>query len=174
MCIIITNKCNFDINKFCLGCYVNLKNEPTNDFIVPPYCEGQSMVCSFSFFFFGDDYNEARLKLPEAVNNTDLGTDGEDSPIKPKRRRMQVTMIYFYMSTLVCILILNKIQCFFIRQKNILFPDEDDDEAQHKLPKISQRRGKKLRLQLIRLFSVGMSRLHFFGFRFRYFVLNIS
>ena len=77
------------------------------------------MVCSFSFFFFVHDYNEARLKLPEAVNNTDLGIDGEDSSIKPKRRRMQVTMIYFYMSTLVCILILNNIQCFFfIRQKN--------------------------------------------------------
>ena len=93
MCIIITYKCNVDINQLCLGCYVNLKNEPTNDFIVPPYCEGQSMAFFFPFSFFVDDYNEARLKLPEAVNNTDLGTNGEDSLIKPKRRRMQATMI---------------------------------------------------------------------------------
>lgn len=38
--------------------------------------------------YFVDDYNEARLKLPEAVKHTDLGTDGEGSPIKLKRQRM--------------------------------------------------------------------------------------
>ncbi|XP_028826321.1 uncharacterized protein LOC114784793 isoform X2 [Denticeps clupeoides] len=57
----------------------------------------------------GDDYKiEARLKLPEAVEHTDLGTDGEDSPIKPKRRRIP---------------------------KNILFPGEDEDEKTRVLPK---------------------------------------
>ncbi|KAG1928773.1 hypothetical protein F2P79_023429 [Pimephales promelas] len=48
-----------------------------------------------------DSYSEARLKLPEAVEHTDLATDGEDSPIKPKRRRMP---------------------------KNLLFPGEDEDD----------------------------------------------
>ncbi|KAL3970498.1 kelch-like protein 33 [Sarotherodon galilaeus] len=38
--------------------------------------------------FTSSDYNEARLKLPKAVEHTDLRTDREDSPIKPKRRRI--------------------------------------------------------------------------------------
>uniref|UniRef100_A0A1A8ENN8 Uncharacterized protein n=1 Tax=Nothobranchius korthausae TaxID=1143690 RepID=A0A1A8ENN8_9TELE len=38
--------------------------------------------------FTSDDYSEARRKLPDAVLHTDLGTDGEDSPVKPKRRRV--------------------------------------------------------------------------------------
>ncbi|MED6270358.1 hypothetical protein CHARACLAT_009371 [Characodon lateralis] len=38
--------------------------------------------------FTSDDYNEARLKLPEAVLHTDLGTDEEDSPIKPRKAKI--------------------------------------------------------------------------------------
>ncbi|XP_078142921.1 uncharacterized protein LOC144541793 isoform X1 [Centroberyx gerrardi] len=41
--------------------------------------------------FTSNDYNEARLKL-EAVEHTDLGTDGEDSPIKPKQRIIPDTL----------------------------------------------------------------------------------
>ncbi|XP_026094305.1 uncharacterized protein LOC113066597 isoform X2 [Carassius auratus] len=51
--------------------------------------------------FTSNSYSEARLKLPEAVEHTDLATDREDSPIKPKRRRMP---------------------------KNLFFPGEDEDE----------------------------------------------
>lgn len=40
------------------------------------------------FSFFPDDYNVARLKLPQAVDHTDLGSDGGDSPISFKRKRM--------------------------------------------------------------------------------------
>ncbi|MED6240192.1 hypothetical protein ATANTOWER_017279 [Ataeniobius toweri] len=58
--------------------------------------------------FTSNDYNEARLKLPEAVLHTNLGTDEEDYPIKHKRRRMS---------------------------KNILFPGEEEDEVEHVFPK---------------------------------------
>ncbi|XP_019735241.1 uncharacterized protein LOC109521683 isoform X3 [Hippocampus comes] len=50
--------------------------------------------------FTSYDYNEARLKLPQAVDNTDLGSDEKDSPIQFKRKRIR---------------------------KNILFPGEEDD-----------------------------------------------
>lgn len=43
---------------------------------------------AFVFLFFLDDYNEARLKLPQAVDHTDLGSDGGESPIRFKRKRM--------------------------------------------------------------------------------------
>ncbi|XP_038554925.1 uncharacterized protein LOC119888442 [Micropterus salmoides] len=52
------------------------------------------------------NYNEARLKLPQAVDHTDLGSDGGDLPIKFKRKRIR---------------------------KNILFPGEDDDEMESTL-----------------------------------------
>ncbi|XP_067251353.1 uncharacterized protein [Chanodichthys erythropterus] len=47
------------------------------------------------------DYNEARRKLPQAVDHTDIGSDGGNSPIKFKRRRIP---------------------------KNNFFPGEDDDD----------------------------------------------
>ncbi|XP_038565347.1 vacuolar protein sorting-associated protein VTA1 homolog isoform X2 [Micropterus salmoides] len=56
--------------------------------------------------FTSHDYNEARLKLPQAVDHTDLGSDGGDLPIKFKRKRIR---------------------------KNILFPGEDDDEMESTL-----------------------------------------
>jgi len=37
---------------------------------------------------FPDDYNEARRKLPQAVDHTDIGSDGGISPNKLKRKRM--------------------------------------------------------------------------------------
>ncbi|XP_045897136.1 uncharacterized protein LOC123964074 [Micropterus dolomieu] len=56
--------------------------------------------------FTSHDYNEARLKLPQAVDHTDLGSDGGDLPIKFKRKRIR---------------------------KNILFPGEDDEEMESTL-----------------------------------------
>ncbi|XP_072554361.1 uncharacterized protein [Paramormyrops kingsleyae] len=66
---------------------------------------------SVKVIFTSDDYNEARLKLPEAVVNTDLDTDGEDSPVKYKRRR---------------------------RQKPVCLPGEEDD-MEEPLPKVKGR-----------------------------------
>ncbi|XP_045917676.1 uncharacterized protein LOC123978486 isoform X2 [Micropterus dolomieu] len=56
--------------------------------------------------FTSHDYNEARFKLPQAVDHTDLGSDGGDSPIKFKRKRIR---------------------------KDILFPGEDDEEMESTL-----------------------------------------
>ena len=58
------------------------------------------LYITFSFLqlFFTDAYNEARLKLLQAFDNTDLGSEGGDSPITFKRIRMYVILIVFVKS----------------------------------------------------------------------------
>ncbi|XP_067309541.1 serine/arginine repetitive matrix protein 2-like [Pseudorasbora parva] len=65
--------------------------------------------------FTSNDYNEARRKLPQAVDHTDIGSDGGNSPIKFKRRRIP---------------------------KNNLFPGEDDDEMKSTVTEKKSKKGK--------------------------------
>ncbi|XP_048010172.1 uncharacterized protein si:dkey-242h9.3 isoform X2 [Megalobrama amblycephala] len=66
--------------------------------------------------FTSHDYNEARRKLPQAVDHTDIGSDGGNSPIKFKRRRIP---------------------------KNIFFPGEDDDDDEEMESTVKEKKSKK-------------------------------
>ncbi|XP_065152686.1 uncharacterized protein [Paramisgurnus dabryanus] len=65
--------------------------------------------------FTSNDYNEARRKLPQAVDHTDIGSDGGNSPIQFKRKRIP---------------------------KNNIFPGEDDDEMENTLKEKKSKKGK--------------------------------
>ncbi|XDV37898.1 hypothetical protein PO909_007424, partial [Leuciscus waleckii] len=65
--------------------------------------------------FTSHDYNEARRKLPQAVDHTDIGSDGGNSPIQFKRKRIP---------------------------KNNIFPGEDDDEMESTLKEKKSKKGK--------------------------------